>query len=75
MEGMDAFNQQAFGILTSNRLAEALDHTREPTRTIEMCGQGDAGIRGGDALRLHATMHVPRRIVEARARAGTGAVR
>src|SRR5471032_3376905 len=29
MDGMDAFNQQAFGVLTSSRLLEALDISKE----------------------------------------------
>jgi hypothetical protein len=29
MDGLDAFNQQAFGILTSSKLADALDLKKE----------------------------------------------
>jgi uncharacterized protein (DUF1501 family) len=51
IEGMDAYHQQAFGILTSNRLADALDLGREDPRirdrygrgTPEPAGYGDAG--------------------------------
>src|SRR5229473_2002081 len=32
MEGMDAFNQQAFGILTSSRLLDALDVQKEDAK-------------------------------------------
>src|SRR6185437_11543171 len=32
MQGMDAFTQQAMGVLTSSKLAEALDLTREDPR-------------------------------------------
>ena len=71
MEGMDAFNQQAFGILTSSRLAEALDHTREPRRTIEMYGKGDTGIRGDAAPRILEQFLVARRLVEAGVRVVT----
>ena len=34
MQGMDAFTEQAFGLLTSSRLAEALDLSREDPRIV-----------------------------------------
>ncbi|MFO0901738.1 MAG: DUF1501 domain-containing protein [Pirellulales bacterium] len=51
IEGLDAYQQQAFSILTSNRLAEALDLERETSAvrdaygrgTTEPAGYGDAG--------------------------------
>src|SRR5882672_8946156 len=42
MDGMDAFNQQAFGILTSSRLLEALDVQKEDAKVRNRYGQGDA---------------------------------
>ena len=62
MDGMDAFNQQAFGILTSSRLAEALDYTKEDPRTIEMYGKGDKAIRGDAAPRILEQFLVARRL-------------
>ena len=71
MDGMDAFNQQAFGILTSSRLAEALDYTKEDARTIEMYGKGDKAIRGDAAPRVLEQFLVARRLVEAGVRVVT----
>jgi len=71
MEGMDAFNQQAFGILTSSRLADALDYTKEDKRTIEMYGKGDRAIRGDAAPRILEQFIVARRLVEAGVRVVT----
>ena len=39
--GMDHFTEQAFGLLTSSRLAEALDLSREDQRTIDRYGTGN----------------------------------
>ncbi|MFM1770238.1 MAG: hypothetical protein RJA22_2767, partial [Verrucomicrobiota bacterium] len=41
MEGLDTFNQQAFGILTSSRLLEALDVGKEDPKVRERYGKGD----------------------------------
>ena len=71
MDGMDAFNQQAFGILTSSRLAEALDYSKEDPRTIEMYGKGDKAIRGDAAPRILEQFLVARRLVEAGVRVVT----
>ena len=51
MDGMDAFNQQAFGILTSSRWLR-LWTTRRRILTIEMYGKGDKAIRGDAAPRI-----------------------
>lgn len=40
MEGVDAFRQQAYGLLTSGKLAEAFDLQREDQRTLDRCGKG-----------------------------------
>ncbi|MCA9176769.1 MAG: DUF1501 domain-containing protein [Planctomycetales bacterium] len=40
MDGVDVFTQQAFNVLTSSRLLEALDLTREDPRVIERYGSG-----------------------------------
>ena len=44
MSGLDAFTEQAIGVLTSSRLAEALDLSREDPRTVERYGTGDATV-------------------------------
>jgi hypothetical protein len=71
MDGMDAFNQQAFGVLTSSRLLEALDYQREDKRVIESYGKGDPKPHGDAAPMLMEQFLVARRLVEAGARAVT----
>ncbi|HWC89034.1 MAG TPA: DUF1501 domain-containing protein, partial [Pirellulales bacterium] len=44
MDGMDHFNEQAFGLLTSSRVAEALDLSREDPRIVDRYGTGDPKI-------------------------------
>ena len=48
MDGMDAFQQQAFGVLTSSKLAEALDSAKNPSapRSVRL--------RHGDNIRATA---------------------
>ena len=71
MEGMDSFTQQAFGVLTSSKLAEALDYRKESARTIERYGKGDPAIRGDGSPRINEHLLIARRLVEAGARAVT----
>ena len=40
IDGMDAFTQAAFGVLTSSRLADALDISKEPAYVRERYGDG-----------------------------------
>ncbi|MBI3882380.1 MAG: DUF1501 domain-containing protein [Verrucomicrobia bacterium] len=71
MEGLDAFNQQAFGVLTSSKLLDALDLAKENPRLVERYGKGDPKNRddGGPKLMEHFLM--ARRLVEAGARCVT----
>jgi hypothetical protein len=72
MDGLDAFNQQAMGILTSSELAEALDLSREDPRLVERYGTGDPAVEKGDgAPRVPQNLLVARRLVEAGARVVT----
>jgi uncharacterized protein (DUF1501 family) len=71
MEGLDSFNEQALGVLTSNRLAEALDLSKEDPRVVESYGQGDAKVHGDAAPMLNGQFVMARRLVEAGARAVT----
>lgn len=71
MDGLDTFNQQAFGMLTSSKLLEALDYHREDRRTIERYGKGDPKPHGDAAPMLTEQFLVARRLVEAGARAVT----
>ena len=71
MNGLDAFNQQAFGVLTSSKLVEALDLSKEDKRVVDRYGKGDPKNRddGGPKLMEHFLM--ARRLVEAGARCVT----
>jgi hypothetical protein len=71
MGGLDAFNAQAFGMLTSSKLLEALDYQRESKQIIERYGTGDTKIRGDAAPRILEQFLVARRLVEAGARVVT----
>ncbi|MFG0334094.1 MAG: DUF1501 domain-containing protein [Maioricimonas sp. JB049] len=65
MDGLDAFNQQAFGILTSSRLAEALDFEREDPAVIERYGRGEDRLQSDGSTRLLTNFLVARRLIEA----------
>ena len=71
MDGLDTFNEQAFGVLTSSRLVDALDLSKEDPRIRERYGKGDPKNRddGGPKLMEHFLM--ARRLVEAGARCVT----
>ena len=71
MEGLDAFNQQAFGVLTSSQLLHALDLEREDKRVVERYGKGDPKPHGDAAPMLTEQFLVARRLVEAGVRVVT----
>jgi len=71
MEGMDAFNQQAFGMLTSSRLVEALDLSKEDPKLLARYGPGDSKVHGDAAPMLSEQFLMARRLVEAGARCVT----
>lgn len=73
MNGMDAYTQQAMGILTSNRLLDALDLTKENPRLRDRYGRGDPKPAGyGDAgPLLNDYFLAARRLVEAGVRCVT----
>jgi len=71
MDGMDAFNQQAFGILTSSKLLAALDVEKEDPAIRERYGKGDPNNRDDGAPKLMEHMLTARRLVEAGARCVT----
>jgi len=71
MNGLDAFNDQAFGMLTSSKLLEALDFKREDPRVIERYGKGDPKPHGDAAPMLMEQFLVARRLVEAGVRVVT----
>lgn len=70
MEGMDSINKQAFGILTSSKLAHALNTDHEDPRSRARYGiPGGAPVLGGPSL-LEQFL-VARRLVESGARCVT----
>jgi hypothetical protein len=73
MKGMDAFTQQAFGLLTSSRLANALDLTREDPRVVARYGSGNPNVfmDGNGAPRVPQSLLMARRLIEAGARVVT----
>ncbi|MSU33924.1 MAG: DUF1501 domain-containing protein [Pedosphaera sp.] len=66
--GLDGFNEQAFGMLTSSNLFEALDLKREDPKVLERYGKGDAKVHGDAAPMLNEQFLMARRLVEAGAR-------
>jgi hypothetical protein len=68
MDGLDAFTQQALGILTSSKLAEALDLSKEDPALVERYGKGDPEFRADGAPKVTENFLVARRLVEAGAR-------
>lgn len=72
MSGVDSFTEAAFGVLTSNRLAEALDITKEPAEVRERYGDGKPfkyQYDGAPTCNEHILM--ARRLVEAGVRSVT----
>ena len=71
MEGLDSFNEQAFGLLTSSRLLEALDIEKEDPKVRAMYGKGDPKNRDDGGPKLMEHMLIARRLVEAGSRCVT----
>lgn len=71
MEGLDTFNEQAFGVLTSSRLAEALDISKEPQGTIDRYGKGKERLKDDGCWSRLDQFLMARRLVEAGCRCVT----
>ncbi|MEX2287132.1 MAG: DUF1501 domain-containing protein [Planctomycetaceae bacterium] len=73
MHGLDHFTEQAMGLLTSSRLAEALDLSKEDPRTVARYGTGDPKIFMDEngAPRVPQSLLLARRLIEAGARVVT----
>jgi hypothetical protein len=73
VQAMDTFTEKAFGLLTSSRMADALDLSKEPVRVIERYGTGDPKVfmDGNGAPRVPQSLLMARRLVEAGARVVT----
>lgn len=71
MEGLDEFHEEAFGLLTSSQLAEALNLENEDSKIRERYGKGDPKNFGDGAPRNLEHFLLARRLVEAGARCVT----
>lgn len=71
MEGLDTFNQQAFGVLTSSALADALDLSQEDPATVARYGKGLERLKDDGAWSRLDQFLMARRLVEAGARCVT----
>ncbi|MEZ6131969.1 MAG: DUF1501 domain-containing protein [Planctomycetaceae bacterium] len=72
MQGMDAFSQAAFGVLTSNRLADALDISKEPDDVRARYGDGKPyNYQYDGAPTCNDHLLLARRLVEAGVRSVT----
>ena len=71
MNGVDAFHQQAFDVLTSRGLAEALDLSKEDPQTLARYGKGTEKHQGDGAPRINEQFLLARRLVEAGVRCVT----
>ncbi len=70
MTGMDAFTAQAMDLLTSSRLANALDLSQEDPEVVARYGTGDPTkfMDGNGAPRVPQSLLMARRLIEAGAR-------
>jgi hypothetical protein len=71
MDGMDSFNRQALDILTSSKLKDALDLSKEPAKSLERYGVDDPAFERDGAPRMVRNFCIARRLVEAGARVVT----
>jgi len=71
MKGLDAFNQQALAMLTSSRLAEALNLDKEDPKLRDRYGRGSAKKVADGSHRLLDDFLMARRLIEAGARCVT----
>ncbi|MSR52977.1 MAG: DUF1501 domain-containing protein [Gemmataceae bacterium] len=73
MKGMDTFTEQAYGLLTSSRMADALDLSKESPKVLERYGTGDPKVfmDANGAPRVPQSLLMARRLIEAGARVVT----
>jgi hypothetical protein len=69
MDGLDSFAQKAMGILTSSKLADALDLSQEDPKNLAKYGVDDPVFERDGAPRMCRNFCIARRLVEAGARA------
>ena len=63
MDGVDAFTQQAFGILTSSKLADALDIEKEDVALRDRYGRGVNELKDDGGPRLLDNFLIARRLI------------
>jgi hypothetical protein len=68
LKGSDTFTQQAMSILTSSRLVDALDLSKEDPKVLERYGHNDPTYQRDGAPKMVQNFLVARRLVEAGAR-------
>ena len=68
MDGLDAFTQQAIGILASSKLAAALDLSKEDPELVKKYGSGQRRFQSDGAPKITENFLIARRLVEAGAR-------
>ena len=71
MEGMDSFNQQAMGILTSSAMVDAMDLSKEDPAIVARYGENEPKYQRDGAPKMVRNFLVARRLVEAGARVVT----
>jgi Protein of unknown function (DUF1501) len=73
LEGIDTFTAQAIDLLTSSKLADALDLSKEDPKIVERYGTGDPTkfMDANGAPRVPQSLLVARRLIEAGARVVT----
>jgi len=68
MESMDVYSQQAMGILTTSKLADALDLSKEDPKILARYGTSDEKFQRDGAPKMIENFCLARRLVEAGAR-------
>lgn len=68
MEGVDSYTEQAMGILTNSKLADALDLSKEDPKIVERYGKSDEKFQRDGAPKMIENFCIARRLVEAGAR-------
>lgn len=71
MKGLDTFTEQAFGVLTSSRLADAFDLSKEDPKVVERYGKGTEKLTADGPWKRLDQFLMARRLVEAGARCVT----
>ena len=71
MDGLDSYTQQAFGVLTSSKLAHALNLENEDPKVRDWYGRGSATLQADGGPKLLDQFLMARRLVEAGVRCVT----